>query len=68
MADTPLRSLVSEGRSYSAPSAARSTPPQWAVAMRSSSTDNVDRLAGTVVISPTPLGIRAPGVEEERLA
>jgi hypothetical protein len=28
---------------------------------------NVDRLARTVVLSPTPLGINAPGVREERL-
>jgi hypothetical protein len=30
-------------------------------------TGSVDRLARTVVISPAPLGIKAPGVKEERL-
>lgn len=29
--------------------------------------DNVDRLPRAVVVSPTPLGINAPGVREERL-
>jgi hypothetical protein len=28
---------------------------------------NVDRLARTAVLSPTPLGINAPGVREQRL-
>ena len=28
---------------------------------------NVNRLARTVVLSPTPLGIKAPGVREERI-
>jgi hypothetical protein len=30
-------------------------------------TSSVDQLARTVVISPTPLGVEAPGVKEERL-